>query len=194
MTDMISAPEYLHTGQTDVAGLPTCPPGLEVESIAAEICRDVGMRLRSLREQRQMSLQDVEVFSEGTFVPSTIGAYERGERAISLPRLQRLAGLYGVPVEQLIPPSEGRPAGFRPSPISEALRIDVRKLDQLTGHGFQAVARFIDNVRAQRNDWDSTIITLRGSDAIVIGAMLDVPVQQVVDRLRALDLWSAPTE
>ena len=32
-----------------------------------------------------------------------LGAYERGERAISVPRLERLAQFYTVPVDQLLP-------------------------------------------------------------------------------------------
>ena len=32
-----------------------------------------------------------------------LGAYERGERAISVPRLQRLAKFYNVPVDRLLP-------------------------------------------------------------------------------------------
>ena len=36
-----------------------------------------------------------------------LGAYERGERAISVPRLQRLARFYNVPVDQLLPADEG---------------------------------------------------------------------------------------
>ena len=36
-----------------------------------------------------------------------LGAYERGERAISVPRLQRLARFYNVPVDQLLPADDG---------------------------------------------------------------------------------------
>ncbi len=41
--------------------------------------------------------------SSQEFKASVLGAYERGERAISVPRLQRLARFYNVPVDQLLP-------------------------------------------------------------------------------------------
>ena len=41
--------------------------------------------------------------SQQEFKASVLGAYERGERAISVPRLQRLARFYHVPVDQLLP-------------------------------------------------------------------------------------------
>ena len=51
----------------------------------------------------RLSLQAVEAMSDQEFKASVLGAYERGERAISVPRLQRLAKLYDVPVDQLLP-------------------------------------------------------------------------------------------
>ena len=53
--------------------------------------RRVGERLRSIRRQKRLSLQDVEATSSQEFKASVLGAYERGERAISVPRLERLA-------------------------------------------------------------------------------------------------------
>mgnify|MGYP000315100683 FL=1 len=50
----------------------------------------VGDRLRRIRQQKQWSLSDVETQSESEFKASVLGAYERGERAISVPRLERL--------------------------------------------------------------------------------------------------------
>src|SRR5271166_4538033 len=67
----------------------------------------VGARLRTMRKQMRLSLQAVEAMSEQEFKASVLGAYERGERAISVPRLQRLAKLYDVPVDQLLPPDDG---------------------------------------------------------------------------------------
>ena len=65
--------------------------------------RKVGERLRAIRRQKRLSLQDVEASSEFEFKASVLGAYERGERAISVPRLERLARYYAVPIDQLLP-------------------------------------------------------------------------------------------
>jgi len=48
----------------------------------------VGERLRHIRRQKRLSLQEVEAVSAQEFKASVLGAYERGERAISVPRLQ----------------------------------------------------------------------------------------------------------
>ena len=40
----------------------------------------VGARLRSIRKQRGLSLQDVQRHSNGEFKAAVVGAYERGER------------------------------------------------------------------------------------------------------------------
>src|SRR3954470_2760596 len=63
----------------------------------------VGSRLRLIRKQKGLSLQEVEASSGQEFKASVLGAYERGERAISVPRLYRLAVLYNVPVDRLLP-------------------------------------------------------------------------------------------
>jgi len=65
--------------------------------------RLVGERLRRIRQQKQWSLSDVEDKSDSEFKASVLGAYERGERAISVPRLERLARFYGITIDQLLP-------------------------------------------------------------------------------------------
>src|SRR5450631_3560958 len=76
------------------------------EAARVAYARAVGSRLRAVRKQMRLSLQAVEAMSEQEFKASVLGAYERGERAISVPRLQRLAKLYDVPVDQLLPPDD----------------------------------------------------------------------------------------
>ena len=85
---------------------------MSVELIDDDELRDgryskaVGERLRHIRRQKRLSLQEVESISAQEFKASVLGAYERGERAISVPRLQRLARFYKVPVDQLLPGDE----------------------------------------------------------------------------------------
>src|ERR1700761_4753967 len=75
----------------------------EQEMMSNTYAARVGDRLRVVRKQKRMSLQAVESASQHEFKASVLGAYERGERAISVPRLQRLARFYNVPVDQLLP-------------------------------------------------------------------------------------------
>jgi transcriptional regulator with XRE-family HTH domain len=55
----------------------------------------VGEKLRRMRQDRGMSLQEVCSRSGGSFVVSTLSAYERGKRSLSLERLCELADIYG---------------------------------------------------------------------------------------------------
>jgi len=75
----------------------------EDEAVASGYAQKVGERLRAVRKQKRLSLQAVEAESGFEFKASVLGAYERGERTISVPRLQRLARFYNVPVDQLLP-------------------------------------------------------------------------------------------
>lgn len=59
----------------------------EDEHAHSHYCRQVGERLRLIRRQKRFSLQEVEAVSDQEFKASVLGAYERGERAISVPRL-----------------------------------------------------------------------------------------------------------
>ncbi|MEO5724053.1 MAG: transcriptional regulator [Ilumatobacteraceae bacterium] len=150
--------------------------------------RKVGDRLRVIRRQKRLSLQEVESESAEEFKASVLGAYERGERAISVPRLERLAKFYSVPVEQLLPREEHVAAPDGDPGLSKKLAIDVQKLGQLTGNPFEMLIRFLRMIQVQRQDFNGKVITVRGDDTRAIAAMLDVPVDQIGQRLDALDL------
>lgn len=53
-----------------------------------------GQELRHIRREKQLSLKDVEVLSNMEFKASVVGAYERGERAITFARLEELLNFY----------------------------------------------------------------------------------------------------
>jgi transcriptional regulator with XRE-family HTH domain len=148
--------------------------------------RKVGQRLRAIRKQKRLSLQEVEAKSEEQFKASVLGAYERGERAISVPRLERLAAFYSVPVDQLLP-REDIVAPAEDVAVAK-VAIDIVKLTQLSGQPFEMLVRFLRMIQVQRQDFNGKVITVRGDDTRAIAAMLDVPVDQVGNRLDALDL------
>jgi transcriptional regulator with XRE-family HTH domain len=153
--------------------------------------RKVGERLRAIRRQKRMSLQEVEATSEEEFKASVLGAYERGERAISVPRLERLAKFYAVPVDQLLPREEVTSAAEEEQ-FAKKIAVDLVKLGQLSGQPFEMLARFLRMIQVQRQDFNGKVLTVRNDDQRAIAAMLDVPVDQVGQRLDALDLLYRP--
>ena len=97
----------------------------DIDEGSSPYSRLVGERLRSIRLQKNMSLGDVEQRSGEEFKASVLGAYERGERAISVPRLERLAKFYDVGIDQLLPRDPlrvevGSAAAGQGKPASEA--------------------------------------------------------------------------
>jgi Helix-turn-helix len=75
----------------------------------------LGRRLREARERRGWRLADVERISKRQIKASVLGAYERGERNLTVPKLYRLASFYGVSVLALL--GEDAP----PPPCSHAV-------------------------------------------------------------------------
>ena len=160
---------------------------------AGDYGRKVGERLRAIRRQKRMSLQEVEATSNQEFKASVLGAYERGERSLSLPRLDRLAQFYRVPVDQLLPRHANDPGVAEDSTgIRPKLAIDILKLSQLSGAPFEMLTRFMRMIQVQRQDFNGRVLTIRNDDKRAIAAMLDIPVDQVALRLEALDLVFRP--
>jgi transcriptional regulator with XRE-family HTH domain len=153
----------------------------------------VGERLRRIRQQKQWSLSDVEAKSDSEFKASVLGAYERGERAISVPRLERLARFYGVSIDQLLPrDSQREDATSSADGAPKKMRIDVAKLSTMNGPQFEMLERFLRMIQVQRQDFNGKVITVRAHDTRAIAVMLDVPVDGVGDKLSELGLIFVP--
>jgi transcriptional regulator with XRE-family HTH domain len=143
----------------------------------------VGERLRSIRRQRGLSLQDVQRITEGEFKAAVLGAYERGERSLSVPRLHRLAEFYAVPVTQVLPPDEG--AGLGASP-GVGVTIDLNKLESLSGNDAVVFERFLRSIQMQRQDFNGRVLSIRRDDLRMLAALLDQAEDQFSDRLADL--------
>jgi transcriptional regulator with XRE-family HTH domain len=141
----------------------------------------VGERLRAIRLQRGMSLQDVHRTTNGEFKAAVLGAYERGERSISLPRLKRLAGYYEVPVSQLLPEEDT----YDLLPTREGgVTIDLTRVDDLDDTIGRVVERFLQRIQVQRQDFNGKVLTIRASDVATLAMMLDVSDADLVGNLR----------
>lgn len=160
---------------------------------ASPFARLVGERLRSIRQQKNLSLNEVEQQSDDEFKASVLGAYERGERSISVPRLERLARFYGVTVDQLLPRDPQRVEDNQPGASGPTkLRIDVAKLLLRQGEKFKMLERFLRMIQVQRQDFNGKVITVRAHDTRAIAVMLDVSVEDVGTKLGELDLLFVP--
>jgi len=152
----------------------------------------VGERLRSIRRQKRMSLLDVEAASGKEFKASVLGAYERGERAISVPRLQRLASMYAVPVAQLLPGDEGPESDDRslglPFGARTAMTIDLERLRDLEGAEADLVNRYLRGIQVQRQDFNGKVLTVRSDDLRALACMLGVASDAAVSQLEDLGL------
>ncbi len=155
--------------------------------------RMVGERLRSIRRQKRLSLNEVEAESNEEFKASVLGAYERGERAISVPRLERLAKFYGVSIDQLLPRDPMRVESNQPGASGPTkIRIDVAKLSTFPEAKFQMLERFLRMIQVQRQDFNGKVITVRAHDTRAIAVMLDIPVDEVAAHLEQLGLIFVP--
>lgn len=160
---------------------------------ASPFAKLVGERLRSIRQQKSLSLSEVEQQSAIEFKASVLGAYERGERSISVPRLERLARFYGVTVDQLLPRESQRVEDSQAGTAAPTkLRIDVAKLSLREGEKFKMLERFLRMIQIQRQDFNGKVITVRAHDTRAIAVMLDVAVDDVGTKLAELDLLFIP--
>jgi transcriptional regulator with XRE-family HTH domain len=159
------------------------------EDMAATYARRVGDRLRGVRRQQQLSLHGVEAASGQEFKASVLGAYERGERAISVPRLQRLAKFYNIPVDQLLP--RGGPAAldWRTSEQGDddyesgKVTLDLLRLEASAIAEKDLLLRCVNALQLQRQDFNGRVITMRGDDVRLIASMVGLSSVQLRQRL-----------
>lgn len=132
----------------------------------------------------------MEVASQQEFKASVLGAYERGERSISVPRLERLAKFYGVPVDHLLP--RGAPAGqaavSSPTAAPPKIRIDLVRLGETDAPESVVLQRYVNLVQMQRGDFNGRVLTIRTDDLRALASVLELSPETLVGRLEALGL------
>lgn len=175
---------------------------------AQTYARRVGQRLRAIRRQKGLSLQDVEAASGHEFKASVLGAYERGERIISVPRLQRLARYYDVPVDQLLPPNgdleravaAGRaPSGDGAERVAtandrggEKVTFDLARFRDVADPELEMVRQYLNSIQVMRQDFNGRMLTIRRDDIRAIAGMFGTEPGALIQRLEELELRLSP--
>lgn len=153
----------------------------------------VGERLRNIRMQKGLSLHDAEEQSTKEFKASVLGAYERGERSISVPRLQRLARFYGVPVDHLLPrdPEDEETPQPQAAARPEKMRIDLHRLGEVDIPERPILERYLNMVQMQRGDFNGKVLTIRSDDLRAIASVLDMSSEMLQSRIEDVGLKAA---
>jgi transcriptional regulator with XRE-family HTH domain len=125
--------------------------------------RALGDRLRAARRRRGWSLHEVERTSANEFKSSVLGAYERGERSISVQRLHRLAQIYSVEVAHLIP---------SPDEVEhKETVIDLDAMSSVDQSVSEAIDRFLSTIQLRRRSNEADL-TVRQSDLEFLAALV----------------------
>ena len=155
----------------------------------------VGERIRSIRKQKRLSLQEVESRSEAEFKASVLGAYERADRAISVPRLQRLAIFYNVPVDQLLPGEDAlnelTESSFSSTDSDlndRSIVIALTKLSDSTAPESAVIDRYLKIIQVKRQDFNGRVLTIRRDDLQALAAIIGTTVEEAPQRLDDLNL------
>ena len=137
--------------------------------------------LRRSRREQGLTLRQAGEQSSHRFRPSTLGSYERGERSISVEAFCDLARLYKVPPDQLLARAlkEANPSG------RGELVVDLNRLALLEERERRLLAEFVHNIRSEREDYLSEMITLRSGDVETMALDLGMKSSALLERLQA---------
>lgn len=146
--------------------------------MAASYSEEVGTRLRRIRMQQGMSLQDVERRSDGRWKAAVIGSYERGDRNISAARLCELAEFYGVSPSEVLP-QEDAP---RPVDHSRGMVMDLSRLED--SERWAGVRRYCESIQVERGDFNRQVLSVRADDLRALAVIMGTSQDTLVDELR----------
>ncbi|MEE8603217.1 transcriptional regulator [Euzebya tangerina] len=149
--------------------------------MATEYQRRLGARLRAIRQQQGLTLQQVEEVSGGRWKAVVVGSYERGDRAVSVAKLAELSEFYNVPVSELLP-KEDLPTSA--TNAASKIMLDLRKLSRADlDPELRPVSRFAHTIQLQRGDFNGNVLTIRGEDLRALSVIYGTDPEDLVIRL-----------
>lgn len=139
---------------------------------------EVGERLRRVRADKGLSLQEVERRSQGRWKAAVVGSYERGDRNISATRLLELAEFYGVAAVDVLPGETAPPRA------AGGLVLDLERVAAL-GDGWRGLRRYCETIQQQRGDYNRRVLSVRGEDLRALAVIQERTVEELIADLAA---------
>ena len=129
----------------------------------------IAQRLRELRNQRGLTLDEFERFTEGAVKAVVMGSYERGTRSISIARLGQLASYFGVSLQYFLAPPKNEVVT---NPARWIFDLRILRSSESNSPEMAALRSFLQEVAAQRSDWDGEVLSIRESDKKILEIFL----------------------
>lgn len=142
--------------------------------------RAVGERLRNIRTQKGMSLHDVQEASGGRWKAAVVGAYERGDRNVTVARLRELAEFYGVPISEVLPDDDRSVA--TPEPRRRVV-LNLERLGRVPEPEREPLKRFATAIQVQRGDYNGRVLTIREDDLMALALLYQTTPDELSRRL-----------
>jgi len=158
-------------------------PERSIEEIAAAI--------KGVRRAKGMTLRDVEEKSGGVWKAVVIGSYERCDRALSVKKAINLANFYQVPLDELLGLKLDKKA-----PTREKITLDIRATNsrssnqngELNEPEITSIQNFATLICAKRRDWNGEVLSIRNSDLVTIGLVINRDEASAYDWLASRNL------
>lgn len=148
----------------------------------------LGARLRAIRRQQGLTLHEVEARSGGRWKAVVVGSYERGDRAISVTKLARLASFYDVPLHDLLP-DEQAPDTPGTSASGARVCLDLTRLSTDPDDAvLTAMTRYVRRIQISRGDYNGRILTIRHDDLRAISHAFGLEPGDVYTHLDGADV------
>ena len=168
-------------GEASSRSRPPAPVFLEGFGVS-DYQRRLGSRLRAIRQQQGLTLQQIEELSNGRWKAVVVGSYERGDRAVSVAKLAELSEFYNVPVSELLPKEEV--AAISPGSSPARVMLDLRRLSRPDlDPDLRPVSRFAHTIQLQRGDFNGSVLTSRGEDLRALSVIYGTDPEELVLRL-----------
>jgi transcriptional regulator with XRE-family HTH domain len=146
--------------------------------LPSEYAKELGAKLRSIRQQQGLSLHGVEQKSKGRWKAVVVGSYERGDRAVTVQRLAELADFYGVPVAELLPGGAGTTFERPPK-----LVLDLEALQRAPADKAGPLVRYAAAIQSQRGDYNGKVLSIRQDDLRTLAVLYEKPPSVVTEDL-----------